>query len=108
MIKPDIPSPKIRLTSRGCSRMEESLRLKIVRFPVRKRNVHRADAAWEITVAMAAPRTPIPKTKMKIGSRMRFRIAPIRTVIMPVRPNPWELMKLFIPRPIMTNRLPHR
>jgi len=60
----------------------------MVRFPVRNRNVHRAEAVWEITVAMAAPRTPIPKAKMKTGSRMRFKTAPIRTVIMPMRPNP--------------------
>ena len=34
--------------------------------------------------------------------------APSSTVIMPLRPKPWALMKLFIPRLIITNTLPHR
>ena len=50
-----------------------------------------------MTVAMAAPATPMSKTKMKIGSRTRFRTAPMARVHMPVFGNPWALIKPFIP-----------
>ena len=42
------------------------------------------ESTWEMTVAIAAPATPIPKMKMKIGSKIRFVTAPIATVNMPV------------------------
>lgn len=51
-----------------------------------------ADNNWEIIVARAAPCTPMLNTKMKIGSRMMFATAPKITVIIPMRPNPWELV----------------
>ena len=35
------------------------------------------DAIWEITVAIAAPRTPRPSAKIKIGSKRIFVPAPI-------------------------------
>ena len=34
--------------------------------------------------------------------------APKRTVIIPMVPKPWELIKLFIPRPVITKRFPMR
>ena len=37
-----------------------------------------------------------------------FSAAPMITVSMPVRPKPWELMKGFIPRLIMTKTVPSR
>ena len=40
------------------------------------------------------------------GMGNAFTAAPSRTVIIPVRPKPWALMKGFIPRLIMTNRVP--
>ena len=77
-------------------------------FPVRKASTQAADSPWENTVAKAAPRTPMWNTKMRTGSRAMFTAAPSSTVIMPTRPKPWALMKGFIPRLTMTNRVPHR
>ena len=59
-------------------------------------------------VARAAPRTPMWRTKIKSGSRIRFRTAPMETVSIPVIPNPWALIKLFMPRLIMTKSVPIR
>ena len=41
------------------------------------------DAAWDSTVAQAAPATPQPKPKMKMGSSAIFITAPTATVPMP-------------------------
>lgn len=35
------------------------------------------DATWPMTVAMAAPLTPISKIKISTGSRITFKTAPI-------------------------------
>ena len=45
---------------------------------------------------------------MKMGSSTMFTMAPSPTVIMPVAPKPWDVMKGFMPRPIMTNTVPSR
>ena len=45
--------------------------------------------AWEITVARAAPRTPMWNPKIKTGSRIMLEIAPINTESIPVFANPW-------------------
>ena len=79
-----------------------------VRFPSRKDTAHTAEKNWEITVARAAPWTPMFSTKMNRGSSTMLVTAPSRTVIIPLRPKPWALMKLFIPSPSMTKMLPHR
>ena len=50
--------------------------------PVRKNTTNTAETIWEITVAMAAPCTPIWKKKIKIGSRMILVTAPMKMVIM--------------------------
>ena len=42
--------------------------------------------------ARAAPRTPMPKAKMKMGSSTVLRIAPISTVFMPTTVKPWAVM----------------
>ena len=50
---------------------------------VRKRRIQIAPTAWLRTVASAAPFTPMPNTKMKMGSRMMLITAPITVVIIP-------------------------
>ena len=80
----------------------------IARFPHRKIITHAAEATWAITVAQAAPFTPILKAKMKIGSRIRLMTAPSTTVIIPIFPKPWALIKGFIPRLIITGIVPAR
>ena len=74
----------------------------------RKATAHAAETNWERTVASAAPRTPMSKTKMNSGSSRMLSTAPIRTVHIPMRAKPCALMKLFIPSPSMTKTLPHR
>src|SRR5574344_1262102 len=49
---------------------------------------HTADIPWLITVAIAAPFTPMLNPYMKIGSRMMFATQPMRTVSMLVTVNP--------------------
>ena len=77
-------------------------------FPRRKEKAHSAEKNWEIMVAKAAPCTPMSNTKMKRGSKTILVTAPISTVIMPLRPKPWALIKGFSPRLIITKMLPHR
>ena len=59
-------------------------------------------------VAKAAPFTPIRSRNINIGSKIILVMAPTKIVIMPIRPKPWELIKLFIPRLIITKTLPSR
>ena len=59
-------------------------------------------------VASAAPRTPIPKPKMKMGSSTMLATAPMSTVAMETVENPWEVIKKFRPSEISTKMVPHR
>ena len=79
-----------------------------VRLPRRKDTAQTVEKNWAMMVAKAAPCTPMSSRKMKMGSSTMLVTAPSNTVIMPLRPKPWALMKLFIPRLIITNTLPHR
>ena len=106
--KPDSPRETIFLVRPASSRMSDRRRRRMAFFPVRKAITHAADSPWEKMVASAAPRTPMPRPKMSTGSSTMFTTAPSSTVIIPVLPKPWALMKGFIPRLIMTNRVPHR
>ena len=64
--------------------------------------------ACEITVAKAAPFTPMSSQKIKIGSRMIFRKAPISTEPMAIAGRPWALMKEFSPVEISTKIVPSK
>ena len=88
--------------------MAGSFSFKMVFLPVRNLSTQKADRNWEMIVASAAPLTPMPNTKINSGSRTIFATAPRSTVYMPMRPNPWEFIKLFMPSPIITNTLPSR
>ena len=55
-------------------------------FPVRKRSTHAAERNCEMTVASAAPCTPMFRTKINTGSRAMLTTAPSSTVIIPMRP----------------------
>ena len=105
---PEVPRNVISFTRESLIFMDSRVSLNSAFFPVRKKNTHTADAPWEITVAMAAPRTPISNPKIRTGSRMIFMTAPRRTVIIPIFPNPWALIKLFIPRLVITKTVPRR
>ena len=82
MIKGDSPRAREGRKTAGTGRRFSRRRRQRVVDPVRNRSTHRAETAWDRMVARAAPRTPISSTKMKMGSRMVFRMAPIRTVFM--------------------------
>ena len=75
---------------------------------IKKRNTQMAERNCENMVAKAAPFTPICSRKMKIGSKIILVMAPTKIVIIPMRPKPWELIKLFIPKLIITKTLPNR
>ena len=57
-------------------------------------------------VASAAPRTPICRAKMKIGSRMMLQIAPVRTVIMLILVKPCAVIKQFSAMEQVENSVP--
>ena len=59
-------------------------------------------------VARAAPRTPMPKPKMKMGSSTMLVTAPMSTVAMEMVEKPWAVMKKFRPRESSTKMLPSR
>ena len=81
-------------------------RCRRVCFPVRKRRIQIAPTDWLSTVASAAPCTPIPRAKMKIGSRMMLMTAPITVVSMLIFAKPWVVMKGFMPSTIITKTVP--
>ena len=108
MTKPEVPRARMRLTRLHFSRRADGRSRRMAFFPVRNRSTHTAEQPWERTVARAAPFTPMWKMKMNTGAKIRLMAAPRATVIMPMRPKPWELMKGFIPRPIITKRVPQR
>ena len=64
------------------------------------------ETACEITVAKAAPRTPIFNPKIIIGSSTMFRIAPIATDTMDIFVNPSAVTNAFMPKVNCTNNVP--
>ena len=75
-------------------------------FPHKKKITHAHETACEITVARAAPFTPIPNLKMNTGSRTVFISAPISTVIIPVFALPCAVINAFIPSVSCTKTVP--
>ena len=106
--KPDRPRAMIFRTRAALSRRYSSRRRRMALLPVRNFSTHTAEHPWAITVARAAPWMPMSKRKINTGSRTMFTTAPSPTVIIPTLPKPWALMKGFIPRPIITKRVPIR
>ena len=69
----------------------------IVLFPNKNLSTNIADTNCEVTVASAAPLTPILNPNIKIGSSIIFSPAPIATVTIPIVVNPCVLIYGFIP-----------
>ena len=78
------------------------------RFPRRNHSTKAQEAIWEITVAMAAPLTPMPSTKINTGSRAMLAAAPMITENIPVLANPWQMINWHIPVEISANTVPAR
>ena len=51
---------------------------------------------WDRPVAMAAPEVPIPRPKMKMGSRAMLRIPPAVIPTMAKAARPWSRSRLFM------------
>ena len=92
MMKGDRPRARQGRKTLGSGRRSFLRRRHFVLGPVRKRRTHAADTAWERIVARAAPRTPSPRPKMKMGSSSVFSPAPIRTVFMLTVVKPWAVI----------------
>ncbi len=88
IVKPDSPSARICLTRPPSNRIKEIFNRRIAFLPPKNHSTHTADTNWERIVAAAAPCTPISSTKIKTGSSIRFKKAPITTVSIPVFANP--------------------
>ena len=92
MTKGERPRARAGSTTFARGRRFSRRRRHLVFGPVRNRSTHAADTAWDKMVARAAPRTPMPKAKMKTGSRMVLSTAPISTVFMLTVVKPWAVM----------------
>ena len=90
--KPEIPRARMPPTIRPSSFMPAGVIFRMDFLPrVRNSSTHRAPTAWLRTVARAAPRTPIFRPKMKMGSRTMLMPAPMTVVIMAMVEKPWEV-----------------
>ena len=86
MIKAAVPRPMMLLAVLPqffISEADMILRLYAHLSPKKNLRTYMAERACEITVAIAAPSGPRPKTKIKMGSRMMLAAAPTTIVVMP-------------------------
>ena len=105
---PVVPSAKMLFKMRA-SGLKLLLRsFKEVFLPQRKSSTHTQETACEMTVAIAAPATPMSNTKMKRGSSAMLTTAPAATITMPYLVYPCTLMKPFMPVESMTRGVPMR
>ena len=68
-----------------------------MQLPLKNCSTQTVETACDSTVANAAPRTPILKPKIRIGSSTMLVIAPMMTVNILTRENPWAEMNAFMP-----------
>ena len=77
-------------------------------LPLKWRRTQTVSTIIEMTVAQAAPFTPIPNPKIKIGSRTRLVPALISIETMAVRTLPSERIMLFREKPTTWKTTPRR
>ena len=65
---------------------------RFVRLPKMNHSTHAKDANWLMTVASAAPRTPMPRVKMNSGLSAMFSAAPSIVVAIAVLAKPCVVM----------------
>ena len=104
--KVEMPRAITGRMTRRCGRRFCLRSRRMVFLPVRKSRIHTAPTAWLSTVAMAAPRTPIPNPKIRMGSRMMLMTAPMTVVSMLVLAKPCVVMKGFMPSTSSTKTEP--
>ena len=96
IVKPLVPRAMISLQRLASSLISLNLSFSSTLLPQRNDTANMHDTVWLNTVAIAAPFTPSPNTKMNIGSSTMFMTAPISTVTMPIVANPWLFMNAFM------------
>ena len=106
MINGEIPSAKVGPNTFGSSFMFSIRSFNVVFSPVRNRRIQIAPTAWLSTVARAAPFTPMPNPKMKIGSKMILITAPIMVVSIAIFAKPCVVTNGFIPVTMSTKIVP--
>jgi len=106
MIKAALPSAMHGSTSLKLQNRVSFFSRSSVFLPVRKRSTQAQETLCEITVASAAPRTPICRPKMNSGSSAMLITAPMSTVHMPMLAKPCAVMKAFMPSVSCTKIVP--
>ena len=106
MTNVEIPRARQGKITRGSIFISAGVSLSIVLEPLRKQSTHTALTAWLMTVATAAPCTPISQTKISMGSRIILQTAPTTVVIMLNLANPCVVINGFSPMTIITNTMP--
>ncbi len=106
MTKGDTPSERILRRGFRCRPRMSRLSRSVLGPYAKKCTIHAALTPWERTVAMAAPRTPIPNEKISSGSSAMLSAAPITTDIMAVTGRPATLMKGLSPTVTITKTVP--
>ena len=88
MMKEESPNARLGNTILDTSFKFFARILRCVLCPNKKANTQMQDIACEMIVASAAPWTPMPNPKIKMGSKMMLATAPMRTESMPVLAKP--------------------
>ena len=106
MINVAVPRPTQGRMSRGLCRKFCTRSFRTLFLLNRNSTTHRHDTPCETMVASAAPRTPMPSLKIRIGSSTILHTAPISTVSIPSRAKPWAVMNAFMPSVSWTKTVP--
>ena len=88
--------------------MRLKLRRSVIFLPCSATSTKHALANWLITVAIAAPATPISNANMNSGSSAILSTAPMSTESMAVMLLPCAVRKVFMPVAICTKSVPMR
>ena len=88
--------------------MYANVRRSVSFFERSARTTNSALANWLMTVAIAAPCTPMPKVNMNRGSSPMFSAAPTMTDIIAIRLLPCAVRKVLRPVASCTNSVPVR
>ena len=100
------PSARQGRISFGETKKFLAFKRRTVFLPKRNATTQMHETHCEITVASAAPLTPILSPKINIGSSTIFDTAPIITVTMPIFAKPCAVINAFMPRVSWTNTVP--
>ena len=106
IIKLETPKPRQGRMTEGISFIFFGRSFRTVCLPVKNFRIQTALTAWLITVAVAAPLTPMSKPNIRIGSSTILITAPITVVSILILAKPWVVINVFMPITDKTNTLP--